>query len=142
VNWWEILPGILAGLIGVYVILLLAIWVYARRHPETVGLKDALRLLPDLLRVLRRMAADRTVPAGVRVKLGLLAAYLLLPLDLVPDFLPVIGHADDVIIVALVLRSAIRSAGPEPLRRHWPGSQAGLAIIERLAGLNPSRPGD
>ncbi|MCG2621642.1 DUF1232 domain-containing protein [Arthrobacter sp. I2-34] len=105
-----------------------------------MGLKDALRLLPDLLHVLRRMAVDRTVPAGVRVKLGLLVAYLLLPLDLVPDFLPVIGHADDVIIVALVLRSAIRSAGPEPLRRHWPGSPSGLAIIERLAGLDASRP--
>ena len=141
-NWWEVLLGILAGLIGVYVILLLALWVYARRHPETVGLKDALRLLPDLLRVLRRMTADRTVPTSVRVKLGLLVAYLLLPLDLVPDFLPVIGHADDVIIVALVLRSAIRSAGPEPLRRHWPGTPAGLAVIERLAGLKPSRPGD
>jgi uncharacterized membrane protein YkvA (DUF1232 family) len=105
-------------------------------------MKDALRLLPDLLRVLRRMAADRTVPAGVRVKLGLLLAYLLLPLDLVPDFLPVIGYADDVIIVALVLRSALRSAGPEPLRRHWPGTPAGLSVIERLAGLKPSHPGD
>lgn len=141
-NWWEILLGILAGLIGVYVILLLGLWAYARRHPETVGMKDALRLLPDLLRVLRRMAADRTVPAGVRIKLGLLLAYLLLPLDLVPDFLPVIGYADDVIIVALVLRSALRSAGPEPLRRHWPGTPAGLAVIERLAGLDPSPAGD
>ena len=140
-NWWEILLGILAGLVGVYVILLLGLWAYARRHPETVGMKDALRLLPDLLRVLRRMAADRTVPASVRVKLGLLLAYLLLPLDLVPDFLPVIGYADDVIIVALVLRSALRSAGPEPLRRHWPGNPAGLAVIERLAGLDPSQAG-
>ncbi|GAA3703593.1 YkvA family protein [Arthrobacter ginkgonis] len=141
-NGWEILLGLLAGLVGVYVILLLGLWVYARRHPETVGMKDALRLLPDLLRVLRRMAADRTVPAGVRVKLGLLLAYLLLPLDLVPDFLPVIGYADDVIIVALALRSALRSAGPEPLRRHWPGTPSGLAVIERLAGLKPSHPGD
>lgn len=141
-NWWEVLLGILAGLIGVYVILLLALWVYARRHPETVGLKDALRLLPDLLRVLRRMSADRTVPISVRVKLGLLVAYLLLPLDLVPDFLPVIGYADDVIIVALVLRSALRSAGPEPLRRHWPGTPSGLAVIERLAGLKATRPAD
>ena len=141
-NWWEIPLGIIVGLTGVYVILLLGLWVYARRHPETVGLKDALRLLPDLLRVLRRLSADRTVPTGVRIRLGLLLAYLLLPLDLVPDFLPVIGHADDVIIVALVLRSALRSAGPEPLRRHWPGTPSGLAVIERLAGLNPSQRGD
>jgi uncharacterized membrane protein YkvA (DUF1232 family) len=101
-------------------------------------MKDALRLLPDLLRVIRRLTADKTVSPGVRVKLILLLAYLLSPLDFVPDFLPVIGYADDVIIVALVLRSAIRSAGPAPLRRHWPGTPAGLLVIERLAGISPS----
>jgi uncharacterized membrane protein YkvA (DUF1232 family) len=68
------------------------------------------------------------------VRLLLLLAYLLMPVDLVPDFLPVIGYADDVVIVALVLRSIIRSAGNGPLVRHWPGSPAGLAMIQRLAG--------
>lgn len=75
------------------------------------------------------------MPRGVRIKLAFLLVYLLSPLDLVPDFLPVIGYADDVIIVALFVRSAVRSAGPDPLRRHWPGTPAGLAVIERLAGL-------
>lgn len=139
-EWWETLLGILAGLAGMYAVLLLGLWLYARSHPETVSMKDALRLLPDLLRVLQRLTADRSVPRGVRVKLSLLLAYLLVPIDLVPDFLPVIGYADDVIIVALVLRSAIRSAGPEPLRRHWPGTPAGLKVIERLAGLAPLNP--
>ena len=134
-EWWELLSAILGGVAAVYVVMLGGLWVYARRHPETVGMKDALRLLPDLLRVIRRLVADKSASAGVRVKLILLLAYLLLPLDLVPDFLPVIGCADDVIIVALVLRSVIRSAGPEPLRRHWPGSPIGLLIIERLAGV-------
>jgi len=142
VDWWETLLGLLVGLITVYIVLLIGLWIYARRHPETVGLRDALRLLPDLLRVIRRLTSDRTVPRGVRVKLGLLLAYLLCPLDLVPDFLPVIGYADDVIIVAAVLRSVIRSAGPEPLRRHWPGTPAGLLIIERLAGLSPADAGN
>jgi uncharacterized membrane protein YkvA (DUF1232 family) len=135
VEWWEPLSAILGGVAAVYVVMLGGLWVYARRHPETVGMKDALRLLPDLLRVIRRLVADKSASVGVRVKLILLLAYLLLPLDLVPDFLPVIGCADDVIIVALVLRSVIRSAGPEPLRRHWPGSPMGLRIIERLAGV-------
>jgi uncharacterized membrane protein YkvA (DUF1232 family) len=138
VQWWETILGVLAGLAGVYLVLLLGLWVYARHHPQTVGMRDALRLLPDLLRVARRLTADRTVPWGVRVRLALLLAYLLSPIDLVPDFLPVIVYADDVIIVALVLRSVIRSAGPELLRRHWPGTPAGLLIIERLAGLRPS----
>jgi uncharacterized membrane protein YkvA (DUF1232 family) len=100
---------------------------------------DALRLLPDVLRVLRRLAADTSVSRGVRIKLFLLLGYLAFPIDLVPDFLPLIGYADDVIIMALVLRSVIRSAGPDSLRRHWPGSPAGLAVVERLAGLPACR---
>jgi len=135
VQWWHAALGILAGLVAVYAVLLLGLWVYARSHPETVGMREALRLLPDVLRVLRRLAADPAVSRGARIKLFLLLGYLLLPLDLVPDFLPLIGYADDVIVMALVLRSVIRSAGPESLRRHWPGTPAGLAVIERLAGL-------
>ncbi len=134
-EWWEIALGALAGLIAVYIVLLLGLWAYARRNPETVGMRDALRLLPDVLRVLRRLAADQSVSRGVRIKLFLLLGYLVFPVDLVPDFLPLIGYADDVIIVALVLRSVVRSAGPDSLRRHWPGAPAGLAVIERLAGI-------
>lgn len=134
-QWWETALGILAGLVAVYSVLLLGLWLYAKSHPETVSLRDALRLLPDVLRVLRRLAADPSVSRGARIKLLLLLSYLVLPLDLVPDFLPLIGYADDVIIMALVLRSVIRSAGPDSLRRHWPGTPAGLAVIERLAGL-------
>jgi uncharacterized membrane protein YkvA (DUF1232 family) len=138
-QWWEIAAGVLAGLVAVYAILLLALWAYARRNPETVGMREALRLLPDVLRVLRRLAADKSVARGVRIKLFLLLGYLAFPIDLVPDFLPLIGYADDVIIMALVLRSVIRSAGPDSLRRHWPGTPAGLAVVERLAGLPAPR---
>lgn len=134
-QWWEALLGIAAGLLAVYAMLLLGLWFYARSHPETVGMRDALRLLPDVLRVLRRLAADPSVSRRARVKLYLLLGYLVLPLDLVPDFLPLIGYADDVIIMALVLRSVVRSAGADALRRHWPGTPAGLAVVERLAGL-------
>lgn len=132
--WWQTLLGILAGLLLVYVALLVLLWRYARRHPNTVTVRDALRLLPDLLRLIRRLAADKTVPTGVRVRLALLLAYLAFPIDLIPDFIPVIGYADDAIIVALVLRSVTRRAGPDALARHWPGTPEGLAIISHLAG--------
>jgi uncharacterized membrane protein YkvA (DUF1232 family) len=130
---WETAVGIAAGLLLAYAGLLVLLWIYARRHPETVTMKDALRLLPDLLRLVRRLAADRTLAVGVRVRLVLLLAYLLSPIDLVPDFIPVIGYADDAVIVALVLRSVLKRAGPEALHRHWPGSPAGLDIILRAA---------
>ncbi len=65
----------------------------------------------------------------------LLLGYLALPLDLVPDVLPVIGWADDVIAVVLVLRSVARRAGPEALERHWPGTPEGLAAVRAACGL-------
>jgi uncharacterized membrane protein YkvA (DUF1232 family) len=59
----------------------------------------------------------------------------------VPDVIPVVGYADDVVVVALALRSVVRAAGPEALVRHWPGTPEGLAVVRRLAGL-PSRATD
>ena len=129
------LVGVLAGLVLVYLALLVALLWYARTHPDTVSARDALRLLPDVLRLVRRLAADRSLPRGVRWRLVLLLGYLALPIDLVPDFVPVIGYADDAVIVALTLRSVVRRAGPEVLRRHWPGTPEGLALVSRLAGL-------
>jgi uncharacterized membrane protein YkvA (DUF1232 family) len=132
--WWHTAVAILAGLLLIYATLVLLLWRYARRHPDTVTMRDAVRLLPDLLRLIRRLAADPTVPTGVRVRLGLLIVYLASPIDLVPDFIPVLGYADDAIIIALVLRSVTKSAGPDALRRHWPGTPDGLQLIQQLAG--------
>jgi uncharacterized membrane protein YkvA (DUF1232 family) len=65
-----------------------------------------------------------------------LLAYMAMPIDLLPDVIPVLGYADDAIAVALVLRSVVRHPGPEPVYRPWPGSpDGGLAVLHRLAGL-------
>jgi len=133
--WWQTMLGVVAGLVLVYVVLLALLWRYARAHPDTVSMRDALRLLPDLVRLIRRLAADKTVPTGVRVRLVLLLVYLVSPIDLVPDFIPVIGYADDAVVVALVLRSVTRRAGPDALARHWPGTPQGLQLVEQLAGV-------
>jgi len=133
--WWQTMLGVVAGLVLVYVVLLALLWRYARAHPDTVSMHDALRLLPDLVRLIRRLAADKTVPTGVRVRLVLLLVYLVSPIDLVPDFIPVIGYADDAVVVALVLRSVTRRAGPDALARHWPGTPQGLQLVEQLAGV-------
>ena len=61
--------------------------------------------------------------------------YLASPIDLVPDFVPVVGYADDAVIVALVLRSVVRRAGEDALRQHWPGSAQGLDVLLQLAGV-------
>ena len=98
-----------------------------------------MRLLPDLVRLLKRLAADPEMPRGVRIRLGLLIGYLALPIDLIPDFIPVLGYADDAVIVAVVLRSVARRAGPDALDKHWPGTPDGLAALRKICGL-PSTP--
>jgi len=84
--------------------------------------------------MLRRLTTDKTVPTGVRVRLVLLLVYLASPIDLIPDFIPVVGYLDDAIVVALVLRSVTRRAGPDAVGRHWPGTPKGLHLIQQLAG--------
>ena len=133
---WQLVIGVVAGLLLVWVALVSALYLVARREPDTASLRDVVRVVPDVLRLVRRLAADPDLPRGVRWRLGALLAYLLVPVDLVPDFIPVIGYADDAVVVALALRSVVRAAGPEALDRHWTGSEAGLAAVRRLAGVS------
>ncbi|GIF04921.1 YkvA family protein [Actinoplanes siamensis] len=130
--WWQTLIGIGIALAVVWLALVTTLLV---AKPDGVRLTEALRLLPDLLRLLRRLAGDGTLPRGVRIRLWLLLAYLALPFDLIPDFVPVLGYADDAIIVTAVLRSTVRRAGLDAVRRHWPGTDAGFAALTRLTGL-------
>lgn len=132
--WWQILIGVAAGLVLIYAILLVLLSRSARKQGDSVQLREALRLVPDVIRLLRRLAADPALPRGVRIRLLLLLAYLVCPIDLVPDFIPVLGYADDAVIVGIALRSVARRAGPQALDRHWPGSPEGLAVVRRFAG--------
>ena len=125
--------AVVGGVLLLWLVLLALLW---RRRPDELTARDALRLLPDVVRLVRRLAADRSLPRAVRTRLWLLLAYLLSPVDLVPDFLPMIGYADDVVVVAWALRSVVRRAGSAALERHWPGRPAGLAVVSRLAGVS------
>jgi uncharacterized membrane protein YkvA (DUF1232 family) len=128
----KIFLGVLAGLLLMWIVLVVALLVGA---PKGTSLRDALRLLPDTLRLLRGLAQDDALPRGVRVRLWVVFAYLALPVDLMPDFIPVLGYADDAIVVALVLRSVVRKAGPIAVERHWKGSPDGLVALRRVAGF-------
>lgn len=133
---WSVVIGVAVAAVSAWLLLLLMLWW---RRPETLTAKEAVRLLPDLLTLLRRLATDPTLPGGVRIRLGLLLAYLAFPVDLVPDFIPVIGYADDAIVVLLTLRAVIRRAGVPALEAHWPGSKEGLSTLLLLADVrNPS----
>ncbi|MGW6499907.1 YkvA family protein [Nonomuraea angiospora] len=131
--WWDLVIGLVVALAVSWLALVAALAVV---RPRGGLLRESLRLLPDMLRLVRRLAADRALPRGVRIRLGLLLAYLAFPLDLIPDFIPVLGYADDAIIVAAVLRSVVRRAGMTAVERHWPGSADGFVALVRLTGLS------
>ncbi|HEY3464984.1 MAG TPA: DUF1232 domain-containing protein [Amycolatopsis sp.] len=130
--WWDLLIGVAAALVLAWLALVVALLVV---RPRGSLLREALRLLPDVLRLIRRLAADKDLPRGVRIRLGLLLAYLALPIDLIPDFIPVLGYADDAIVVTAVLRGVVRRAGLEAVRAHWPGTPDGFTAVTRLTGL-------
>ena len=131
-EWWWVPVSVAATLIVVWMALAVSLWLL---KPDTVGIADLLRLLPDTLRLLKRLAADPRLPRRIRVGLTGLLVFLASPIDLIPDFIPVLGYADDVIIIAVMLRWGTRTAGAQALAEHWPGTPDGLAALCRLCRL-------
>jgi uncharacterized membrane protein YkvA (DUF1232 family) len=89
--------------------------------------------IPDCVVLCGRLLRDPRVPRRKKALLAALAAYLATPFDLVPDFIPVVGQVDDVIIAGLVLRSLLRAGGEPLVRQHWPGPENSLALVLRVA---------
>lgn len=132
-GWWQLVATLFGALIALWLLMLAALWLVG--PGDKTMLRESLRLIPDILRLIKRLAGDPSLPRGIRVRLTLLLAYLALPFDLVPDFIPVIGYVDDVLAVAIVLRSVVRIAGAGVLESHWPGTPDGLLAVRRLVGL-------
>jgi uncharacterized membrane protein YkvA (DUF1232 family) len=91
------------------------------------------RFVPDCVLLVRRLLGDRRVPWRSRIALGAALVYLVSPIDLVPDFVPVAGQLDDALLLALVLGHLLRVAGPAVVRSLWPGPERSLDVVLRLA---------
>ena len=112
---------------AVYVLFVAALLVAGRRS-EARALAG---FIPDCLVLLKRLLADPRVPRRRKLILVLLVGYLAMPIDLVPDFIPVVGQLDDAIVAGLALRAVLRGAGPGLVREHWPGPEASLQVVLR-----------
>jgi uncharacterized membrane protein YkvA (DUF1232 family) len=130
VDWRPIL-GIVAGLLVAWLLLVVSLWIV---RPRDARLSDLLSLVPDVVRLVRRLIGDRSVPFGARAALVGLLAWLVSPIDLIPEFVPLLGPLDDVVVAIIVLRY-VRRVGDEGLRSYWPGSSEGYALLERLLGV-------
>jgi uncharacterized membrane protein YkvA (DUF1232 family) len=123
--------GLLLLIAGVYVVAVAALIAAGRREDA----RALAGFIPDCGVLVSRLARDQRIPRLRRAALWLVLAYVALPIDLVPDFLPGIGQLDDAVVLGLALRLLVRGGGSELVREAWPGPQASLAIVLRAAGL-------
>jgi uncharacterized membrane protein YkvA (DUF1232 family) len=93
--------------------------------------------IPHCAILFKRLLGDARVSRPRKLMLLAVGAYLAFPLDLIPDFIPVLGQLDDALVVALALRGLVRGAGPDLLSEHWPGPDTSLRVVLRLAGAGP-----
>jgi uncharacterized membrane protein YkvA (DUF1232 family) len=129
VQWWERLLISLGAMVAIYAVLLAWLVIHGRREDA----RAFATFIPDCIVLVTRLARDPRVPRRRKLLLVALVAYLGLPFDLVPDFIPVAGQLDDAIIVAFVLRHFVRAGGEPMIRELWPGPEESLALILRLA---------
>lgn len=127
----------IAATAAVYLAFVVVLLLLGRRHDA----RAFAGFIPDCIVLVKRLLGDPRVARRHKLLLGALVAYLALPFDLVPDFIPVAGQADDALVVALVLRAVVRASGPERLREHWPGPDSSLALVLRLIGAPASGAG-
>jgi uncharacterized membrane protein YkvA (DUF1232 family) len=128
-SWSQPLLIAAAAALALYASLVIALIVAGRRQDA----RALAGFIPECIVLFRRLLRDDRVPRRRKLLLAALIGYLVMPIDLVPDFIPVAGQLDDAIIVALVLRSVLRAGGPLLLREHWPGPASSLNAISRLA---------
>jgi uncharacterized membrane protein YkvA (DUF1232 family) len=121
----------LAIVVGVWVVLIGALLLAGRGGTA----RQVATFLPNLILLFRGLWRDPRVPRGSKLLLGFGLVWLASPIDLIPEFVPVVGPLDDAIVAALILRSVARRVGKSVLAEHWRGDPATLDTFFRLARI-------
>ena len=129
-----LLVGLVTALAAAVAVLLIAA---AAAAPRDMPPAELLRVYPDVLRLLIRLSRDPRVARPVRWRLVVAVAYNVQPINLIPDFIPVVGLLDNVAVAAWAVRSAVRRSGREVVLSQWRGSPAGFVLLCRLCRLSP-----
>jgi uncharacterized membrane protein YkvA (DUF1232 family) len=123
--------GILAGLLVLWVVLLVLLFAL---RPKGVAVREIILVVPDVLRLLRSIVGDRSAPLDVRFVLVGLIAWILSPIDLIPEFIPILGPLDDVVVAVVALRYVRRRIGIDDIHRRWSGTPEGFALLVKVIG--------
>lgn len=127
----DVVIAVVLGIAALWVVLLALFWFL---RPQGVPVRDLLRIIPDTVRLIRVLIADRTAPRGVRVVLIGLLLWIVSPIDLIPEFIPVLGPLDDVVVAVVAMRYVRKRLGIAELRRRWTGTEDGFALLTRVIG--------
>jgi uncharacterized membrane protein YkvA (DUF1232 family) len=125
--------AVVVALVVLWAALLVLFWAL---RPKGVPIHELFVLIPDIVRLLRSLIGDRTAPLDVRLVLVGLVAWILSPIDLIPEFIPVLGPLDDVVVAVVAMRYVRRRVGVADLRRRWSGTDDGFALLLRVIGTD------
>src|SRR5689334_19641084 len=125
------IAGLAVALLAVWVLLLVLFWLF---RPKDVPVREIIRVIPDILRLLRALVTDGAVPLDARLVLVGLIAWIVSPIDLIPEFIPGLGPLDDVIVAVVAMRYVRRRIGFDGIRARWSGSEDGLRLLARVVG--------
>ena len=128
------LLAVIVGLIALWAALLVLFWAL---RPRGVPAREIVKVVPDVLRLLRGLLVDRQTPLDVRLVLMGLLAWIISPVDLIPEFIPVLGPLDDVVVAVVAMRYVRRRLGVDTLRARWPGTANGFTLLLRVIGSGP-----
>jgi uncharacterized membrane protein YkvA (DUF1232 family) len=115
---------------GIWLLAVAGLFLFGRASVA----RELIGLVPNLLLLFKDLVKDPRVPRGTKVWLAVAAVWIASPIDLLPEFIPVLGPLDDAVVAAVVLRHLVRRSGPELIEEHWRGSPATLQRILRIVG--------
>ncbi|MGH7305425.1 MAG: YkvA family protein [Candidatus Rokuibacteriota bacterium] len=98
-------------------------------------MRALLRALPDIIRTIGSLAIDPVLPRAAKIALAASLVYLVSPIDLIPDFIPVLGHLDDVFVAAILVDGMLNFVNRGLVLKYWPGRPESLERIARAARL-------
>jgi uncharacterized membrane protein YkvA (DUF1232 family) len=127
-----LIVGVALGLAAAWALLVALLWVL---RPKGVAGREVFGLVPDLVRLVRDVVRDPTAPADVRIALVGALVWLASPIDLIPEFIPVLGPLDDVLVIVVVLRYVRHRMGVDAIRARWSGTDDGFELLGRVMGF-------